>query len=82
MQTNLIKQKKITYFFLLSLMKEEVLSLANPKYNRKTSGEREQKIQAISQKALQQIEKYTKSVEDVLEYADFMSRFILIQRII
>lgn len=56
-------------------MKEEVLSLANPKYNRKTSEERKQEIQAISQKALQQIEKYTKSVEDVLEYADFMSRF-------
>lgn len=57
------------------MMKAEVLSLANPKYNRKTSEERKQEIQAISKKALQQIEKYTKSVEDVLEYADFMSRF-------
>lgn len=57
------------------MMKEGVLSLANPKYNRKTSEERKQEIQAISEKALQQIEKYTKSVDDVLEYANFMSRF-------
>ncbi|TRZ39347.1 hypothetical protein CEQ21_07235 (plasmid) [Niallia circulans] len=49
--------------------------MANPKYNRKTSEERKQEIQAISEKALQQIEKYTKSVDDVLEYANFMSRF-------
>lgn len=49
--------------------------MANPKYSRKTTEERKQEIKNLSEKALKEIEKYTTSPEDLLEYADFISRF-------
>lgn len=52
-----------------------MLSLANVKYSRKTSEEKKQEVKELSEKAFAQIESYTSSPDDLLEYADFLSRF-------
>ena len=49
--------------------------MSNKKYNRKTSDEKKQEIIEISEQALAQIEKYSKSPEAMLEYANFLARF-------
>lgn len=51
--------------------------MANSKYNRKSKSneERQKEIEDISAKALTQIEKYTTSPDDLLEYANFLSNF-------
>ncbi|KIO66594.1 hypothetical protein B4065_2281 [Caldibacillus thermoamylovorans] len=49
--------------------------MANKSYNRKTSEEKTQEIMELSKTALSQIERFSQSQEDLLEYADFMSRF-------
>lgn len=57
------------------MTKREVLSLANPKYSRKTSEQRKQEIKDLSEKVFEEIEKYSTSPESLLEYAEFLSRF-------
>lgn len=49
--------------------------MANKKYNRKTNEEKLQEIKNLSEKALEEIKKYTTSPEHLLEYAEFLSRF-------
>ncbi|MEY8742836.1 hypothetical protein AB9M62_25565 [Bacillales bacterium AN1005] len=50
--------------------------MADPKYNRKTSEERKQEIQAISEKAYKEMEKYN-SLDEVFKYTDFMNRIYI-----
>lgn len=57
------------------MTREEVLSLAKKQYNRKTPEERKEEIQELSSQAFSQIEKYTHSPEELLEYANFLSKF-------
>ncbi|MFI8496622.1 ArdC-like ssDNA-binding domain-containing protein [Peribacillus butanolivorans] len=49
--------------------------MANPKYSRKTNEQRKREIKDLSEKAFEEIEKYSNSPESLLEYADFLSRF-------
>lgn len=57
------------------MTKREVLLLANKKYSRKTSKERLTEIKELSKMAVEQMEKHNNSPEELLEYAEFMSRF-------
>lgn len=49
--------------------------MAKAKFTRKTSEERKQEIQELSEKVLAEIQEYSTSPESLLEYADFISRF-------
>lgn len=49
--------------------------MANKKFNRKTTTEKNEELKELGEKALSQIEKYNNSPEDLLEYANFLSRF-------
>ncbi|RBP59326.1 uncharacterized protein DUF955 [Alkalibaculum bacchi] len=49
--------------------------MANKKYSRKTSEERLAEIKELSMLAVEQMEKYQNSPKELLEYAEFMSRF-------